>query len=254
MWTRAEGFWLRFDAGLWDELLDETERPRCVGIRARRHADRHRGRPLSRAGAGHRGAADAALELVGSFLARRPPDRGPSGARRPHSPWRSWRTPRPATRRGHGLRRGFDAATGRRPDGVPRDLLAGDRPRGVVAAGDPTSRNGSLGTGPCFVGAPSSPWLLPAPCWPRLEVSIERRATGFARDRGGRGKRGAAASRRRTPLPASARSLRALGRDRGSGGGRDDRAERDLRLARRADQPWGVTSAPGAERSMGWWR
>ena len=24
MWTRAEGLWLRFDAGLWDELLDVT--------------------------------------------------------------------------------------------------------------------------------------------------------------------------------------------------------------------------------------
>ena len=31
MWTRAEGFWLRFDAGLWDELLERDRRASTGG-------------------------------------------------------------------------------------------------------------------------------------------------------------------------------------------------------------------------------
>jgi tetratricopeptide (TPR) repeat protein len=67
MWTRAEGLWLRFDAGLWDEVLTETER---LGEWARSHgdtqirtvADLYRARVLA-----HRGAPEA-MELVESFL------------------------------------------------------------------------------------------------------------------------------------------------------------------------------------------
>jgi len=68
MWTRAEGLWLRFDAGLWDELLDETS---DLAEWARPHGDTqiatvsdlYRARVLA-----HRGEAAAAVELADSFV------------------------------------------------------------------------------------------------------------------------------------------------------------------------------------------
>ncbi|MGZ8601492.1 MAG: AAA family ATPase [Actinomycetota bacterium] len=68
MWTRAEGLWLRFDAGLWDELLDETS---GLADWARPHGDTqiatvsdlYRARVLA-----HRGEAAAAVELADSFV------------------------------------------------------------------------------------------------------------------------------------------------------------------------------------------
>lgn len=67
MWTRAEGFWLRFDAGLWDELLSEAG---DLGAWAAEHGDNqiatvaglYRARVLA-----HRGHAEQAVELAGSF-------------------------------------------------------------------------------------------------------------------------------------------------------------------------------------------
>jgi hypothetical protein len=67
MWTRAEGLWLRFDAGLWDELLGEVG---DLDAWAGAHGDTqiatvaalYRARVLT-----HRGEAAAALELAGSF-------------------------------------------------------------------------------------------------------------------------------------------------------------------------------------------
>ena len=67
MWTRAEGLWLRFDAGLWGDLLDE------VGVLeawAGAHgdtqittvADLYRARVLA-----HRGDASSAVELANTF-------------------------------------------------------------------------------------------------------------------------------------------------------------------------------------------
>jgi hypothetical protein len=68
MWTRAEGFWLLFDAGMWDELLAETDE---LGAWAGSHGDAqlstvaglYRARVLA-----HRGDASAAEHLEGSFL------------------------------------------------------------------------------------------------------------------------------------------------------------------------------------------
>ena len=67
MWTRAEGFWLRFDAGLWDDLLDETSE---LADWAAAHGDTqiatvtdlYRARVLT-----HRGDAETAVELVERF-------------------------------------------------------------------------------------------------------------------------------------------------------------------------------------------
>ncbi|MGH2539602.1 MAG: hypothetical protein ACRDGK_03690, partial [Actinomycetota bacterium] len=68
MWARAEGFWLRFDAGLWDELLSEAG---DADAWASAHGDKqiatvadlYRARVMT-----HRGDVKEALELVGSFL------------------------------------------------------------------------------------------------------------------------------------------------------------------------------------------
>ena len=68
MWTRAEGFWLRFDAGLWDELLDEAD---VVERWAEAHGDTqittvsrlYRARVLA-----HRGSVDEAAALAEAFL------------------------------------------------------------------------------------------------------------------------------------------------------------------------------------------
>jgi class 3 adenylate cyclase len=67
MWTRAEGFWLLFDSGRWNELLDETTE---LAAWASEHGDAqivtvahlYRARVLA-----HRGDAQAA-ELVASYL------------------------------------------------------------------------------------------------------------------------------------------------------------------------------------------
>ena len=67
MWTRAEGFWLRFDAGLWDELLVETAE---LDAWAASHGDTqiatvarlYRARVLA-----HRGDVTSAVELAGVF-------------------------------------------------------------------------------------------------------------------------------------------------------------------------------------------
>ena len=67
MWTRAEGLWLRFDAGLWDEVLKETD---DLGSWARAHGDTqivtvsdlYRARVLA-----HRGDREAG-EVVASLL------------------------------------------------------------------------------------------------------------------------------------------------------------------------------------------
>ena len=68
MWSRAEGLWLRFDAGLWDELLDEVAGPRRVGRGARRRADRD-GRPaLPGARARAPGDAETAVALADAFI------------------------------------------------------------------------------------------------------------------------------------------------------------------------------------------
>ena len=68
MWSRAEGLWLRFDAGLWDELLDEV---RDLDAWAEAHGDAqiatvarlYRGRVLA-----HRGDADTAVALADAFI------------------------------------------------------------------------------------------------------------------------------------------------------------------------------------------
>jgi len=68
MWTRAEGFWLLFDTGMWDELLAETD---DLGAWAESHGDAqlstvaglYRARVLA-----HRSDAAAAERLEGSFL------------------------------------------------------------------------------------------------------------------------------------------------------------------------------------------
>ncbi len=68
MWSRAEGLWLRFDAGLWDELLDEV---RDLGAWAEAHGDAqiatvarlYRGRVLA-----HRGDAETAVALAAQFM------------------------------------------------------------------------------------------------------------------------------------------------------------------------------------------
>ncbi len=67
MWTRAEGFWLRFDAGLWDELLGETA---ALDEWASSHGDTqivtvaglYRARVLA-----HRGEVATAVELAEVF-------------------------------------------------------------------------------------------------------------------------------------------------------------------------------------------
>ncbi len=67
MWTRAEGFWLRFDAGLWDELLGETA---ALDEWASSHGDTqivtvaglYRARVLA-----HRGEVFPAVELAEVF-------------------------------------------------------------------------------------------------------------------------------------------------------------------------------------------
>jgi class 3 adenylate cyclase/tetratricopeptide (TPR) repeat protein len=68
MWSRAEGLWLRFDAGLWDELLDEV---RDLEAWAEAHGDAqittvarlYRGRVLTL-----RGEADTAVALADGFM------------------------------------------------------------------------------------------------------------------------------------------------------------------------------------------
>jgi hypothetical protein len=68
MWSRAEGLWLRFDAGLWDELLDEA---RELDAWAEAHGDAqiatvarlYRGRVLA-----HRGDADTTVALASEFM------------------------------------------------------------------------------------------------------------------------------------------------------------------------------------------
>ena len=68
MWSRAEGLWLRFDAGLWDELLDEV---RDLGAWAEAHGDAqiatvarlYRGRVLT-----HRGEAATAVAVADAFM------------------------------------------------------------------------------------------------------------------------------------------------------------------------------------------
>ena len=67
MWTRAEGFWLRFDAGLWDELLGETDE---LAGWATEHGDNqiatvaglYRARVLA-----HRGDTAKAVEVADAF-------------------------------------------------------------------------------------------------------------------------------------------------------------------------------------------
>ena len=68
MWTRAEGLWLRFDAGLWDELIGETA---LLGSWATEHgdtqiatvADVYRARVVA-----HRGDAATATDLMARAL------------------------------------------------------------------------------------------------------------------------------------------------------------------------------------------
>ncbi|MGZ8631699.1 MAG: ATP-binding protein [Actinomycetota bacterium] len=68
MWTRAEEFWLLFDAGLWDELSAFAEE---LGGWAEKHGDAqiatvsslYRARVLA-----HRGGAGAAVEMAAVFL------------------------------------------------------------------------------------------------------------------------------------------------------------------------------------------
>jgi tetratricopeptide (TPR) repeat protein len=67
MWTRAEGLWLRFDAGLWEEVLSETDE---IGRWAADHGDNqietfaalYRARVLA-----HRGDPETAVALAGTF-------------------------------------------------------------------------------------------------------------------------------------------------------------------------------------------
>jgi hypothetical protein len=68
MWSRAEGLWLRFDAGLWDEVLDEVQ---ALDAWAEGHGDAqiatvarlYRGRVLAQ-----RGDADTAVALADAFM------------------------------------------------------------------------------------------------------------------------------------------------------------------------------------------
>jgi hypothetical protein len=68
MWTRAEGFWLLFDTGMWDELLADTD---ALATWSDSHGDAqlstvsglYRARVLA-----HRGDAAEAVRLEQSFL------------------------------------------------------------------------------------------------------------------------------------------------------------------------------------------
>ena len=148
MWTRAEGLWLRFDAGLWDELLDETS---GLADWAAAHGDTqiatvsdlYRARVLA-----HRGERGGGGRARRFLRAGRSPDRGSAGARRLRSSSRSSRTPPPATRSGRspsprsstprpapGRRstasctcRRSSARCCRRADPIWRASIVGDRP------------------------------------------------------------------------------------------------------------------------------
>jgi tetratricopeptide (TPR) repeat protein len=150
MWTRAEGFWLRFDAGLWDELLDETS---DLSEWAAAHGDTqiatvtdlYRARVLA-----HRGPAHAAVELAERFapVARQIEDLQVLApalvvAVAAHAAAGD-------TARSVAFAEEFDAATGRGPTEY-RELYLPEVVRALVAVGRPDLATGIVGDRPVHV-------------------------------------------------------------------------------------------------------
>ena len=150
MWTRAEGFWLRFDAGLWDELLDETS---DLSEWAAAHGDTqiatvtdlYRARVLA-----HRGPAEAAVELAARFapVARQIEDLQVLApalivAVAAHAAAGD-------TARSVAFAEEFDAATGRGPTEY-RELYLPEVVRALLSAGRPDLATSIVGDRPVHV-------------------------------------------------------------------------------------------------------
>ena len=157
-WARAEGMWLLFDLGEWDEIVATTDPPAAMGRRARRRAGgnggplvpgprprtsgpdgrsrrgTHRsapGRPADRgspgAGAGAAGGGDHRRRGRRSGRG----DREVAGVRCDHG-GRAHRVPRAAAARSRARR---DRRRSGRPRGAPRRRPAGARPEDADVGG-----------------------------------------------------------------------------------------------------------------------
>ena len=203
MWTRAEGFWLRFDAGLWDELLDETSDLDASG-RPRTATRRSPPWPTSiERGCWPIGATWTPRSSSPSSLrAGRPPDRRSAGARHPRSPSRSSRACRGGR---HGAaRRPSPKSSTPRPAAVRRSTASSTCPeivRALLTAGRPDLATSIVGDRPVHVRrtrlAVASSHALLAEA--RGDVESGRRGLPSSSPRAG--KRGVAVSSRRTPWP-----------------------------------------------------
>ena len=232
MWTRAEGLWLRFDAGLWDELLDETARARRVGRGARRHADRHGRPPLP--GTGARSPRRCRRRRSSSPAQFMPALARSRTCRCSHRPsWSRWsRTRPPATRaRAVALAEEFDAATAEGPTEY-RELYLPEIVRVLVGRRARPRRRASSATARCTCGAPGSPSPSCARDARRGPGRPRRGWRGIPQRRPRAGKRGVAGSSTPTPWPGSrVRSRRSGEIERGADSAAQGR--RHLRVARR---------------------
>ena len=148
MWTRAEGFWLRFDAGLWDDLLDETS-DLPMGGRTRGHADRDRDRPLQGRVLAHRGDARRRGRTRRDLRAGCPTDRGPAGAGAALVVAAMVACRRRRRRTGRGARRGVRRRDEPGADGVPGAPPSGGRPRLLDPGGRLDLGDDHRATDPC---------------------------------------------------------------------------------------------------------
>ena len=212
----------------------ETDAPRRVGDRARRHSDRHGRRRLPgpcarpprrrRHGRRARRASPHAGRSrdPGSAGAWRRPSRrrrGARGGRRPmprRSPW--WRSSMHATREG---------------PSEYRELYLPELVRVLIAAGERGPRRAIVGErARCTCGAPVSRWRRAGRCSPRREAISTRRQRVPCGGRrweawGGRFEQAHAAA-------GFARSLESVGQGR-RGSPRREQGRLDLRLTRHAD-------------------
>ena len=210
MWTRAEGFWLRFDAGLWDELLDESG---DLDAWASAHGDTqlatvaglYRARVL-----GHRGEAEAALELVGSFLpvARQIEDLqvlGPAFAVAVVAHAAAGDAAQATA-----LAEAFDAATADGPTEY-REIYLPEIVRALIAAGDPNLAERIVGDRPVFVRRTQLAVASSSALLAEARGDIEGAATGFGETAGAWEVWGGTFEGAHS-LAGLGRSLRALGR------------------------------------------
>ena len=237
MWSRAEGLWLRFDAGLWDELLDEVAGPRRVGRGARRRADRHGGPALPGAGARpprrrrrrrSRSPTRSCRSLARSRTCR-------CWRRRSWSRW--WRTPPPATRRPRSsLAEEFHVATAEGPTEY-RELYLPEVVRALIGAGEAGLAARIVGDRPVHVR--------------RTRLAVASSHAMLAEARGEFGGRGRAVPRGGRRLGSLGRTVRAGARARGTRAlarGARTRTTRALTRPRKARSIFDSLAVATAER------